>query len=64
MTIQKARETLGKRAEKLTDQQVEDIERRLRVLVNLTIDKVLSMTPEERKVLDEKIKNEKKAKKK
>ncbi len=60
MDVAAIRKTLGKRAEKLTDEQVMDIEGRLRILANLVIDRVLEMTPEERKALDKKIKEEKK----
>jgi hypothetical protein len=57
--IKRARELLGKMGEKMTDEQIIAVENQLRVLANIVIDKVLAMTPEERKALDDKIKKEK-----
>jgi hypothetical protein len=57
--IKRARELLGKKGEKMTDEQIIAVENQLRVLANIVIDKVLAMTPEERKALDDKIKKEK-----
>lgn len=43
----------------MTDGEIMDVEHRLRILANMMIDKVLAMTPEERKALDNKIEKEK-----
>ena len=59
MDIKRARELLGKKGEKMTDEQVVAVENQLRVLANIAIDAVLAMTPTERKALDDKIKKEK-----
>ncbi len=44
MTIQKARKTLGKRAENLTDNQILDILNMLRFICNKAIDQVVNKT--------------------
>lgn len=41
MTIQKARKTLGKRARKLSDNQILDILNMLRLICNKAIDQVI-----------------------
>lgn len=59
MDIKRARELLGKKGEKMSDEEIIAVENQLRVLADIAIDTVLAMTPEERKALDDKIKNEK-----
>jgi len=59
MTIQRARKLLGKKGEKMSDNEIIAVENQLRVLADIVIDQVLAMTPEERKALDDKIKKEK-----
>ena len=61
MNIKKARELLGEKGKKMTDEEIIDVESRLRILANMIIDKVLAMTPEERKALDKKIEKEKRS---
>ena len=61
MDIKKARELLGKKGEKMTDEEIMDVESRLKILANIIIDKVIAMTPQERKALDKKLKKEKSA---
>jgi hypothetical protein len=51
MTIQRAREVLGDKYIKRTDEEIRDIISFLERLVNISIDTVLAMTPEERKVI-------------
>ena len=57
--IKRARELLGKKGEKMTDEQIIAVENQLRVLADIVIDTVLAMTPEERKALDDKIEKKK-----
>ena len=57
--IRRARELLGKKGEKMSDEEIIKVENQLRVLADIVIDKVIAMTPEERKALDKKIKKEK-----
>ncbi len=52
--VKKARELLGKRAESMSDEEVEKVIDHLRILVNIVIDRVVAMIPEERKTLEEK----------
>lgn len=59
MDIQKIRQSFGKVAEKYSDKELLDIESRMRTLANALIDRILEMTPEERKELDKKIKENK-----
>lgn len=64
ISIQKARELLGKTGEKMTDEQIIKVEDELRYLADIIIDTVIKMTPKERKALDEKIKRKKNEKQK
>lgn len=64
MDVADIRKALGKTAEKMTDEQVIDAEQRMRTLANVILDRVLEMTPEERKALNKKIKEEEQANKK
>jgi len=59
MDIKRARELLGKKGEKMSDEEIIAVENELRVLADIVIDTVIAMTPEERKALDDKIKKEK-----
>lgn len=59
ISIDKARITLGDKADNMTDQQVQTVINSLTRLAETVVDRVLSMTPEERKALDEKILKEK-----
>lgn len=56
MTIQKAREILGPKYEKRTDEEIQSILDTLKTLANITIDTVVQMSPEERKTLANEIK--------
>jgi hypothetical protein len=56
LSIQQMRETLGHKYDHLTDEQVLGIERTLRILANDVIDRVVKMTPEERRAFDRKVK--------
>ena len=49
MTIQRAREVLGEKYIKRTDEEIQEIISFLERLVNVSIDAVLAMPPEERK---------------
>lgn len=49
MTIEKARKILGKKAEKMTDEEVSRLINTLRTLADIAIDQVIKMTPEELK---------------
>jgi len=57
--IRRARELLGKKGEKMSDEEIIAVENQLRVSADIVIDTVLAMTPEERKALDSKIKKKK-----
>lgn len=57
--IDQARKTLGKKSENMTDEQVQQVINSLTRLAELVVDRVVSMTPHERKVLDEKMRMEK-----
>lgn len=57
MVIQKVRSSLGKEVNKYTNEELMYVDNRMRVLANLVIDRVLKMTPQERKELNKKIKN-------
>jgi hypothetical protein len=59
MDIKNARKLLGKKGEKMTDEQIIAVENQLRALADIAIDSVIAMTSEERKALDTKIKKEK-----
>jgi len=54
MTIQRAREILGEKYAKRTDEEIQQIVNTLEVLANISIDTVLKMTPEERKAIKNK----------
>lgn len=43
-------------AKNMTDEQIEKLEEDSKMWANLILDKVLTMTPEERKALDKKMK--------
>lgn len=64
MDVVDIRKSLGKTAEKMTDQQVIDTEQRMRTLANVIIDRVLEMTPKERSAMNKRIKEEKRTNKK
>jgi len=49
MTIQKAREILGKKAEKLPDNRILDVLNMLRFICNKAIDQALFVVSEEKK---------------
>lgn len=53
------RQSFGKVADKYTDEELLNIENKMRVLANVLIDRVLEMTPEERKGIEKKIKKNK-----
>lgn len=55
LTILKIRKSLGKVAENLSDDEVLRLDTKMEVFANLILDKILSLTPEERKILNEKI---------
>lgn len=59
ISIQQARKTLGKKGEKLSDEEIQKIIDLLTRLANHVIDRVIDMSSEERKALDDKIKKEK-----
>lgn len=59
MDIQKIRQSFGKVVDKYTDEELLSIENKMRILANALIDRVLEMTPEERKKIEEKIKKSK-----
>ncbi|MDP2637540.1 MAG: hypothetical protein Q8P26_00570 [Candidatus Levybacteria bacterium] len=59
MDIGNARKLLGKKGEKMSDEEIIAVENQLRVLADIAIDNVIAMTPEERKAFDTKIKKEK-----
>ena len=59
MDIKRARKLLGKKGEKMSDEEIIAVENQLRVLADIAIDSVIAMTPEERKAFDAKIKKEK-----
>ncbi len=52
--IKRARELLGKKGEKMSDEEIIAVENQLRVLADIVIDSVISMTPKERKALNKK----------
>jgi hypothetical protein len=47
LSIQQIRQTLGHKADRLTDDQVRDIEQRLRILANVVIDRVMDLSKKE-----------------
>lgn len=51
MTIQRAREILGNKYIKRTDEEIQGIINTLETLANISIDTILKMTPEERKTI-------------
>jgi hypothetical protein len=55
MTIQKMRELLGEKGEKMTDEEVLKIGETLRALAKLAIEKIWDMSPQELEELDKKI---------
>lgn len=59
MDIQKIRQSFGKVADKYTDEELLDVESRMKTLANMLIGRVLEMTPEERKKLEKKIEKDK-----
>ena len=54
VTVQRARQILGKKYIKRTDEEILGIINTLKILANISIDTVLAMTPEERKKLKKK----------
>lgn len=55
MEISRARKLLGKKGETMTDEEIMAVEDKLRQIANIVIDRVLEMSPEERKAIDKKI---------
>jgi len=56
ISIDEAREILGKKADSMTDEHVQAVINSLTQLAEIVVDQIVSMTPEERKALNEKIK--------
>ncbi|MFA6184744.1 MAG: hypothetical protein WCT51_04680 [Candidatus Shapirobacteria bacterium] len=54
-SILKIRKSLGKIAENLSDDEVLKLDTKMEIFANLILDKILSLTPEERKILNDKI---------
>lgn len=54
-SISKTRKFLGKIAENLSDDEVLKLDIKMEVFANLILDKILSLTSEERKALNERI---------
>jgi hypothetical protein len=57
--IKRARELLGKKGERMSDEEIITLQTQLSVLADIIIDQVVSMTPEERAALGKKLKKEK-----
>ena len=54
MDIKRARELLGKKGKRMTDEQITAVVNHLTIMVNIVIDEVIAMTPEEREALSKK----------
>ncbi len=51
VSIKRARQLLGKKAETMTDEDILRLENQLKVMVDIIIDQVVEMTPAERNSL-------------
>lgn len=49
ITIKKAREILGNKYDRLSDEEIQGTTNTLRMIANIAIDATLKMTPEQRK---------------